>query len=524
METVNDGAYGGPFERGETAAAAPSSPRPADQQATAVGRSRQGGGLGLRHSLSAKLLVLTILFVMLAEVLIFAPSVARFRLTWLQERLAEAHLAALAVEAAPGGEVGAVLEQKLLQQVGVHAIDLQQASGSIHMLSEEAVPAPDVRFDLRRAGVVELIGDAFVALAIRSPRVLEVVGTSPKSGDAQVRILLSERPLCDALIAFAGRILLLSVIISLITAALVFFSLRWLLIRPMGRITESMVAFRENPQDAASVILPSARRDEIGQAQRELADMQASLRAALHQKERLAALGTAVAKINHDLRSILATASLISERLAVSGDPEVQRVTPRLMAALDRAVALCAQTVSYTRDGVLPVRRAPVSLAALVDEVGTDVLAECRRTPDAAASAPMSELAPAWINQVPAHLVAWGDAGQISRALVNLGRNALQAGARHVRVGAEADGHGGVSLTVADDGPGLPPKARANLFQPFLGSAKAGGAGLGLAIAREIARAHGGDLRLVATGADGTVFAMLLPGQVPGADSRDTAR
>ena len=68
----------------------------------------------LRSSLSAKLLVMTVLFVMLAEVLIFAPSVARFRETWLEGRMAAGHLAALTIEAAPDQMVTRELERKLL--------------------------------------------------------------------------------------------------------------------------------------------------------------------------------------------------------------------------------------------------------------------------------------------------------------------------------------------------------------------------------------------------------------------------
>ena len=71
------------------------------------------------------------------------------------------------------------------------------------------------------------------------------------------------------------------------------------------------------------------------------------------------------------------------------------------------------------------------------------------------------------------------------------------------------------NLRLADDGPGLPERARLNLFQPFLGSTRRGGAGLGLAISRELAQAHGGDLVLVETGPGGTVFDLRLPAADP---------
>src|SRR3546814_2534761 len=101
-----------------------------------------------------------------------------------------------------------------------------------------------------------------------------------------------------------------------------------------------MVAFRANPEMAANTRPPSGRSDEFGIAQPGLATMQQGLRAALLQKTRLAALGTAVTKVNHDLRNILATASLISDRLAKSGDPAVRSMAPALVHAIDRALHL----------------------------------------------------------------------------------------------------------------------------------------------------------------------------------------
>ncbi|HYH37267.1 MAG TPA: HAMP domain-containing sensor histidine kinase [Azospirillum sp.] len=449
------------------------------------------------RSLSAKLLVLTVLFVMLAEVLIYTPSIARFRLTYLQERLSAAHLAALAVEAAPDRMVTEELEAKLLAHVGAHAVDLVQPDSRVYMLSRSMPPQVDVVVDLRGAGVVELIADAFGALAQTRNRVLRVIDRSPKDMAQRVEVVMDERPMVMAMIDYSERILVLSVVISLITAGLVFLALVVTLVRPMRRLTESMVAFRHDPEHAEPTFAPDPRRDEIGVAQRELIAMQDALGTALRQRERLAALGTAVAKINHDLRGILSTAALLSERLAESADPEVQRVTPRLMGAIDRAVDLCGQTLSYTQDGVLPLRRAPVDLATLVEEAGAEVASSLRT--DAA-----------WVSRVPAGLTLSADGDQLARALANLGRNAVQAGADSVTVEAlRTDGR--LVLTVADNGPGLPPRARENLFQPFAGSARAGGTGLGLAIAREIARAHGGDLRLVESTGSGTVFALELP-------------
>ncbi|WP_454018840.1 sensor histidine kinase [Azospirillum sp. Marseille-Q6669] len=454
------------------------------------------------RSLSAKLLVLTVLFVLLAEVLIYTPSIARYRLTYLEERLAAAHLAALSVEATPDMMVAMELQNELLAHVGAHAVELIRPDSRVYMLSRSMPPTVDAVFDLRGAMAPRLTADAFMALAQRRDRVIRVIGPSPKDPAFQVDMVMDERPMIQAMIDFSGRILALSVAISLIAAVLVFVSLTRLLVRPMRRLTEGLVAIRRDP-DGTPPFQPSARTDEIGVAERELADMQATIRSALRQRERLAALGTAVAKINHDLRAILSTAALLSERLAESADPEVRRVTPRLMASIDRAVELCGQTMTYTRDGLLPLARAEVPLRPLVEEAGAAALAALR--PDGE----RAELR--WNNRVPKGLTVRADAAQLSRALVNLGRNAAQAGAGAVTVMVETRPGGGLLLLVADDGPGLPPRARDNLFQPFAGSARAGGVGLGLAIAREVLRAHGGDLRLVESTAAGTVFALELP-------------
>lgn len=461
-------------------------------------------------SLSAKLLLLTILFVLLAEVLIYTPSIARFRMSYLEERLAAAHIAALSVEAAPDLMVTKELQAKLLAYTGTHVIDLIQPGARVYMLSRPMPPQADAVYDLRNTGMGMQIVDAGHALrlalegAFGPPRnrVIRVIDRSPNDPAQRVEVTMDERPLIDAMVEFSRRILAVSVAISLIAAILVYLTLHALLVRPMRRLTAEVVAFRRDP-DGAPPLVPGRRRDEIGVAERELAAMQGTVRAALRQRERLATLGTAVAKINHDLRGILSTASLLSERLTESADPEVRRVTPRLVASLDRAVELCGQTLSFTRDGVLPLSPAPTDLRRVAEEAGTEVLASVH--PDG------GRVEAEWINEIPVATLAPVDAAQLGRALVNLGRNAVQAGAGRVRIDARTERAGLLTLTVADDGPGLAPRARENLFQPFTGSARAGGIGLGLAIAREVLRAHGGELRLVRSDATGTVFALDIP-------------
>ena len=257
-----------------------------------------------------------------------------------------------------------------------------------------------------------------------------------------------------------------------------------------------MIEFRDDPEDASRVIAASRRSDEIGVAERELAMMQKTVRAALGQRARLAALGTAVTKINHDLRNILATARLVTDGLTASAAPEVRRVAPRLFDAIDRAVALCTHTLDYSREGAPPLTASRFLLAPLIDEIGPGLAgAGSELTID---------------RDIPADLAIEADRDQLYRVFLNLARNAVEAGAHRLRLAAARE-DGAIAIELADDGPGLPPKTRENLFRPFFGSARPGGSGLGLAIARELMRAHGGELNLLSSTAAGTIFRLTLP-------------
>jgi len=461
------------------------------------------------RSLSARLLVLTVFFVMLSEVFIFVPSVARFRMTYFDNHLAAAHLASLALAASPNGKLDQPMTNLILRDVGAHAVILHRPNGMVFMLDGPVVPQPDVTFDLTKGNVPIWIQRSLETLARSDNRIMRVVGPAPTEPGATVELLLDEAPLRHEMWRFGVRILELSVVISLTTAALVYLSLQWLLVRPMRRITESMTSFRQDPEDATRRIVPSGRRHEIGRAENELAMLQETVRGALAQRARLAALGTAVTKINHDLRAILATARLVSDGLADSAAPEVRRVAPRLFEAIDRAVALCTRTLDFSREGAPPFSPSRFELSPLIEEIEPAIAGDDGVAIEA---------------NVPQGLMVRADRDQLFRVLLNLTQNALEAGARHVRFSTSAE-NGTVAIDVADDGHGLPPRARENLFRPFFGSARPGGTGLGLAIARELMRGQGGDLALVDTTGAGTTFRLNLPAaeSQPAASRRATA-
>jgi signal transduction histidine kinase len=448
--------------------------------------------------LSARLLALTVCFVMVSEVLIYAPSIARFRNDWLADRLASSYLAILALEATPDYMIDPELEIKLLSNAGARLIALRTPDGK-NLVMRGSTPPPiiDATIDLSDQMVTTLIGDAFETLWVGGNRLLRVKGQTPQAGDAWLDVVLDEAPLRKAMISYSWRILGLSILISFVTAAMIFAALQRLLIRPMRNLTQRMMDFRANPEDMSRDDAAARRRDEIGVAEREFVQLQKQIRKALKQRERLAALGTAVSKINHDLRGVLATAQLVADRLAHSDNPEVKKMAPALVRSLDRAIALCSDTLNFTREGPAKPEYSRFPLAELHGEVGESLGKYLNGS--AALKADFAE-----------DFALTADRGQLYRVIHNLAENALQMGAHNVAVRARR-AEGRVEIEVADDGPGLPPKALQSLFVPFKGSARSGGTGLGLAIARELMRVQGGDLKLANNEATGATFVLELP-------------
>jgi signal transduction histidine kinase len=471
-----------------------------------------------RMGLSGKLLVLTILFVMIAEVLIYVPSIANFRLNWLKDRLAAAHTAALVLEPGADRVVPDALVRRVLDSIGAQAVALKMGNQRHLLALSKAPPMIHQDVDVRSVSAPAAIMGAFETIFMsRDSDVMRAVGPAPMGGDF-VEIVLEMGPLRQAMLRFSVNVLLLSLVISAITAALVYLALHYLLVRPMRRITANMMAFRADPENPSRIIAPSARQDEVGVAERELAVMQGDLASMLHQKSRLAALGLAVSKINHDLRNLLASAQLFSEGLSHLPDPRVQRFAPKLMRSLERAIELCQSTLSYGRVQEPPPVRKLVELEALVEEV--------RETLGLADAAQIG-----WIVTVERGMKVDADHDQLLRVLLNLTRNAAQALETRspndplrdqIRISGRREGAVAV-IEVSDTGPGFDQKARAHLFEAFQATSRTGGTGLGLAIAAELVRAHGGSIGLI-EGTVGAAFRITIPDRAVELDAHRSAR
>ncbi|WP_420327518.1 sensor histidine kinase [Mameliella sp.] len=453
------------------------------------------------NSLSGRFLILTIIFVMVAEVLIFVPSVARFREDYLLARLERAQIASLALLA--DEMIEPELEKELLDNAGVFNVVLRRDEIRQLMLSSPIPGEVTQTFDLRDATAWVLMRDAILCLVDPEMQVIRVIGDPLRDGGELIEVTMDSAPLRSAMIDYGLRILLLSAAISIITAGLLFLAVRSLLVKPIKGVVGHIGAYAEAPEDARRIITPSATVRELREAEESLQSLQTQLTQALRQKDRLAQLGGAVARVSHDLRNILTSAQLFTDRIEMSEDPAVKRMAPKLVNSITRAVSLCESTLAFGR----AEEPAPVMTLFNLAELTNEVL-EAERLAIGEADVSLSE-------DIPAGLMVRGDPEQIYRALSNMVRNARQAivatsQSGEINIAARIEDADWV-ITVTDTGPGLPPKARDHLFQPFQGGVRKGGSGLGLAIVAELVRGHGGTLRLARTDETGTCFEIRLP-------------
>ena len=475
---------------------------PAAQAAAAASPPRA------RFGLTQRVLLLIVFFVMLAEVFIYVPSIANYRNNWLRDRLASARTAALVLEAAPQDMLPEDLKRQLLDSVGAKTIVLKMHDTRRLLAVTDMPPKIDESFDLRDPTPLVSIAAAFRTLASPAGRILNVVGLAPMGGEF-VEITLDETPLQAAMRGYSVNILLLSLVISAFVAGLAALALHLLVLRPVRRLTSSLMEFGANPENASGVIAPSGRTDEIGRAEEALASMQRALTRELTQKKHLAALGLAVAKINHDLRNMLAAAQLFSDRLSAIADPVAQRLAPKLVATLGRAIAFCHATLVYGSAAEPPPKLRNVPLRA----VAVDVF-------DTVSAGPDEKIL--FRNEVPEALILAADPEHLFRILANLCRNAKEAleaagasGGRRplISIAARRDDTD-VHIEVVDNGPGIPAAIREQLFAAFHGSTRSGGSGLGLAIAADLVRAHGGSIGLKPSDT-GARFEIIFPDRAP---------
>jgi signal transduction histidine kinase len=449
----------------------------------------------LWHSLSLRLIVLLLAVLALLNVAFFVPNLLHERRRWLREHEADARLIALAF-GSPGGVIApSALRSRLELVSGLAMVRLLAPNGPRDFMAPVVMPHPGMIVDLDRERWDRALARAVGDLAAPGDTQTEY---RFRCGATRLEVLVGSRSLHRFLARFCRRFLLYSATLDIAACLLLFFALRWLMVLPLRLIAQEMTAFGADPQrrpplDPARAAL--ARVDEVAMLARTLADMQAELRTALWRNARLAAVGSAMARMSHDLRGVLASAMLVADRLSTSRDDAVRNAGEVIVRSVNRATAIAQRTLDFVREGPPPALRRSAALHTIVDEaaqsVGPEFLRSCTIR-----------------NGVPEDATGTVDQDALTRALANLIRNAAQAGARTVNIGYR-DGGPPSSLLVADDGPGLPEDVRDRLFHPFVTS-RSGGSGLGLAIARDLMLSSGGDLCLSETGPQGTTFELHL--------------
>ena len=450
------------------------------------------------HGLSFRLFAFTLVAILFVEGLIFIPSASGFRTAWLEERLQASRIAALALDAAPSRMVSQELARQLLENAEVLSVAEIEDDMHIQLLaSDMAIDGSYHQLDMMHTTMVSRVLNVLGAFAAPKDRIL-VITAEGSTQDRIIEIVVPHAPLKADLFAYGRRIAGLSLLIALIAATVIYVVLHILVVRPMMRVTASVEQFRMDPGAWTRRLKPTTRRDEIGRARNALADMEEAVADAFRQRAHLAELGTAVAKINHDLRNSLASAQLVSDTLARSEDPRVQKAAPRLERALTRAINLASETLDYGKAAPQPADMQPVALRAAIEEAAAEALTAW----------PEIE----FIDDLPNARIIEADPDHLHRLATNLIRNAAEAMVsaaslpKRITVSLSREG-----IEFADTGPGLPATAQDNLFKPFAASTRKTGTGLGLVIARELALGMGGDLELASTGREGTVFRLILP-------------
>jgi signal transduction histidine kinase len=254
--------------------------------------------------------------------------------------------------------------------------------------------------------------------------------------------------------------------------------------RPLGALA---AAAERLGRDINAPPIPEKGPREVHQAARAFNDMQRRLQAFVRDRTQM------LAAISHDLRTPITRLRLRAELI---DDAEQQR---KMLADLEEMETMIAATLAFARDDAAAEPRRPLDLAALLQSVVDDATDAGR--PAAYAG--------------PPHLSVVGAPVALRRAFANLVDNAVKYGAT-ARVGLAGPAAGHVTVTVDDDGPGLPPEEMEKVFSPFYRveksrSRETGGVGLGLAVVRSVVRAHGGEVVLRNRPGGGLMAAVTLP-------------
>jgi two-component system NtrC family sensor kinase len=225
----------------------------------------------------------------------------------------------------------------------------------------------------------------------------------------------------------------------------------------------------------------------------------AELNEILLQKEKLSAVGNAVGMVMHDLRSPIKNIKLITNLMREDGQES------DLLDMIDQSAEQASEIFDDFLDFInhSPAKKYPVSVNKIIDEV----IAQTE-----------SREGIHFIKihkSVPEKMIVPGDESKLRRALSNIVNNAVdvlydtKVHGAHIYINAQMHDANHIIITIADNGPGIPPEISQSLFEPFVTKQKSGGTGLGLAIVKQFITAHNGEISVKNN--PGAVFSVILP-------------
>ena len=448
--------------------------------------------------LSGQLLILTIIFVLLAEAVIFFPSASNHRKTWLEDRAMSAGHLAIALNAAPESYNRMMLSQTFMKDTDISVVSVETDGESRLVLGTPPDTDNIEVLDLRNDFGGLMLGPTLAAFTGKEGY-FRVLANPPPGEFETLEYLVPKRALQQEMESYCHNILGLSILIAIITGVLLYSVLRFLIVKPLQCLGDDVAEFQDDPSAPLKKKRTHDRKDEIGALSRSFTEMQEGVQASLEQRKRLADLGLAVSKINHDLRNVLTSAQLVSDRLAMDKDERVKKMGERLVRAVDRGVRIAEGVLDYSSEKEDVLELQTVNLSEIAKEAATDTLRRYDYVK--------------FENNIDPKLAAKADADHTYRIFQNLIRNAAQAlkGQDGATISIEArNGGEKVYAVLSDNGPGLPEKVRETIFTPFSTGGGRGRTGLGLTISKELAEAQGGNISLVSSDGKGTRFELIL--------------
>jgi signal transduction histidine kinase len=312
-----------------------------------------------------------------------------------------------------------------------------------------------------------------VALAMASVFLLFGPGHKPAAAEGQLSHFL-----------LVPTVLTLVIVLVFVTLGSIY-AIRSI-ISPLSSVAAAAQSFGRSLDDDRMVIRDAPV--EILQVAEALNDMRVRIRALLDDRTRL------LAAISHDLRTPLTRLRLRAERIA---DPELR---DGMLNEILRITRMLDDTLNYLREDAGPEALAPVDLTSLLQTI----------------CAEFSDVGYAVTYDGPAHLPWMCRPGILARAVSNVVENAVKHGSS-ASVSLRTPDNDTVAIEIADDGPGIPPSLRETVFQPFFkadnarGLADRSGFGLGLSIARDAIKRHGGEILLLDHAPQGLLVRISLP-------------